>query len=65
MCATAERLRGLRRLAVCVAIDGVGTWYTSLSYQPDLPQDILKSDKSFLEGPEQTESPLTLGCGLA
>ncbi len=46
---TIERLRDLKELGVRVAVDDFGTGYSSFSWLRQLPVDVLKIDKEFID----------------
>ena len=53
--ATVTTLQSLRQLGVRLAIDDFGTGYSSLSWLRQLPFDVLKIDKEFVDGVAQHE----------
>jgi diguanylate cyclase (GGDEF)-like protein/PAS domain S-box-containing protein len=57
-------LMELKVIGVRLAIDDFGTGYSSLSYLRELPIDVLKIDKSFVDGIASSEQRLALVEGI-
>ena len=57
-------LMELKAIGVQLAIDDFGTGYSSLSYLRELPIDVVKMDKSFVDGIAASEQRLALAEGI-
>jgi EAL domain-containing protein (putative c-di-GMP-specific phosphodiesterase class I) len=59
-----DDLAALKSIGVKLAIDDFGTGYSSLSYLRELPADLIKMDKSFVDGIASSERQLALAAGI-
>jgi EAL domain-containing protein (putative c-di-GMP-specific phosphodiesterase class I) len=57
---TQRALAGLRELGVSLALDDFGTGYSSLSYLARLQVDVLKLDRQFLSGIDESPAQARL-----
>ncbi|MBV9880371.1 MAG: EAL domain-containing protein, partial [Gemmatirosa sp.] len=61
---TLATMHGLKALGVRLAIDDVGTGYSSLGHLQRLPVDVLKIDKAFVDGVASEDGEVALARGV-
>jgi diguanylate cyclase (GGDEF)-like protein len=57
-------LAELKAIGLKLSLDDFGTGYSSLSYLQELPIDVVKMDKSFVDGIAESEQRLALAEGI-
>jgi diguanylate cyclase (GGDEF)-like protein/PAS domain S-box-containing protein len=62
--AIVRRLQALKMLGVRIAVDDFGTGYSALSHLQQFPIDILKIDKSFIDGLDGDDQKANLVAGI-
>jgi EAL domain-containing protein (putative c-di-GMP-specific phosphodiesterase class I) len=59
-----RRLGQLKAIGLSLSMDDFGTGYSSLSYLRQLPVDVLKIDRSFVEGIAKTDEEWALAVAI-
>lgn len=59
-----RRLDELRKMGLTLSMDDFGTGYSSLSYLRELPIDVVKIDRSFVQGVARTDEEWALAVAI-